>query len=147
MAFGLVIRGETEKQWKEKARHWINKVGLSGYEHSMCRELSGGMQQRVGIARALAVDTDILLMDEPFSALDPLIRKEMQDSLLKLKKDKEIEKTVVFVTHHLDEAIRLADRMAILKDGELIQLGTPQDIVNHPNSDYVRAFVEGVKLS
>lgn len=144
VAFGLRIRGESKEVMYEKAQKWIDIVGLSGYEEAYPRGLSGGMQQRVGIARALAVETDILIMDEPFSALDPLIRAEMQDVVLGLK-DK-MKKTVVFVTHDLEEAIKLGDRMAILKDGEVYQVGTPQEIVNNPNCEYVERFVEGVNL-
>tara|TARA_B100000925_G_scaffold57475_2_gene38098 strand:+ start:9456 stop:10271 length:816 start_codon:yes stop_codon:yes gene_type:complete len=144
VAFGLSIRGEKKDIQKGKAKSWIDVVGLNGYEDSYPRQLSGGMQQRVGIARALACETDVLIMDEPFSALDPLIRNEMQDVVLGLK-DK-MKKTVVFVTHDLDEAIKLADRMAILKDGELVQIGTPVDIINNPNCEYVSRFVENVKV-
>ena len=142
--FGLSIRGEDKDSQVEKANKWIDVVGLNGYEYSYPRQLSGGMQQRVGIARALACETDVLIMDEPFSALDPLIRAEMQDVVLGLK-DK-MKKTVVFVTHDLDEAIKLADRMAILKDGELVQIGTPEEIINNPNCEYVSRFVESVKV-
>tara|TARA_B100000886_G_C20373616_1_gene470718 strand:+ start:282 stop:1097 length:816 start_codon:yes stop_codon:yes gene_type:complete len=144
VSLGLAIRGEEKKLQKEKAKKWIDVVGLNGYEESFPRQLSGGMQQRVGIARALACETDVLIMDEPFSALDPLIRNEMQDVVLELK-DK-MEKTIVFVTHDLDEAIKLADRMAILKDGELVQIGIPQDIIEKPNCEYVSKFVENVKV-
>ncbi len=143
VSFGLSIRGEDKSIQNEKAKKWIDVVGLNGYEDSYPRQLSGGMQQRVGIARALACETDVLIMDEPFSALDPLIRAEMQEVVLGLK-DK-MKKTVVFVTHDLDEAIKLADRMAILKDGELVQIGTAENIINNPNCEYVSRFVESIK--
>ncbi len=145
VCLGLSIRGEDKESQLKKAQRWIDIVGLSGYELSYPRQLSGGMQQRVGIARALACETDVLIMDEPFSALDPLIRAEMQDVVLELKK--KMKKTVVFVTHDLDEAVKLADRMVILKDGELVQIGKPQDIITNPNCDYVEKFVETVKVS
>src|SRR5680860_1137370 len=118
------------------------QVGLSGYEHSRPSALSGGMQQRVGLARALCTDPDVLLMDEAFSALDPLIRREMQDELIRLQD--ELKKTIVFITHDLDEALRLGDRVAILNHGRLVQVGTAAGIVLHPATDYVRAFVEHV---
>lgn len=142
IAFGLKIKGLSKSEINQKVSYWIELVGLKGHEHNFPRSLSGGMQQRVGIARALAVETDIIIMDEPFSALDPIIRSEMQQVVLNLKE--KMKKTVVFVTHDLDEAIKLADRMVILKDGELVQLGTPKDILNFPNCDYVRRFVDGV---
>src|SRR5690606_29442379 len=110
-------------------------VGLKGWEKSYPGQLSGGMQQRVGIARALCTDPEILLMDEPFSALDPLIRREMQDELIDLQG--RLQKTIVFITHDLDEALRLGDRIAILKDGQLVQVGTPEEILTHPANDYV----------
>jgi glycine betaine/proline transport system ATP-binding protein len=144
VGFGLQIRGEQKDSIQKSTQKWIDIVGLEGYEESFPRGLSGGMQQRVGIARALAVETDLLIMDEPFSALDPLIRNEMQDVVLGLKG--KMKKTVVFVTHDLEEAVKLGDRMAILKDGELIQLGTPSEIVKKPNCDYVKKFVEGINL-
>ena len=109
------------------------------------KNLSGGMQQRVGIARGLATETDILIMDEPFSALDPVIRSEMQDVVLELKN--KMKKTVIFVTHDLEEPVKLGDRMAVLKDGEIVQIGTPSEIVNSPNSKYVKKFVESVNIS
>lgn len=143
VAFGLTLRGESKEDQSEKVKKWIDIVGLSGYEKAYPRNLSGGMQQRVGIARALAVETDILIMDEPFSALDPLIRAEMQDVVLQLKT--KMNKTVVFVTHDLEEAFKLGDRMAIMKDGEVIQIGTPHDIIENPNSDYIEKFVENFK--
>ena len=139
-AYGLMVRGERSSAAHEAARRWIAKVGLSGYEHKYPDELSGGMKQRVGLARALAADTDILLMDEAFSALDPLIRTEMQDQLLQLQAN--LRKTIVFITHDLDEALRLGSRIAILKDGQLVQVGEPTEILEHPANDYVRRFVE-----
>jgi glycine betaine/proline transport system ATP-binding protein len=141
-SFGLEIRGETKKNTLPLVMHWIEKVGLRGYENSYPHQLSGGMQQRVGIARALAVNPDILLMDEPFGALDPLIRAEMQETLLELCKD--LQKTIIFVTHDLDEAIKLSDKIAILKDGELVQEGTANEIIENPASEYVEKFVEKI---
>ena len=123
VAYGLHIRGEDKKESISKAKHWIEQVGLEGYEKQYPTQLSGGMQQRVGLARALATDSDVLLMDEAFSALDPLIRNDMQEQLIQLQK--RLKKTIVFITHDLDEALRLGDHIAILKDGELRQVGTP----------------------
>ncbi|AYO36299.1 glycine betaine/L-proline ABC transporter ATP-binding protein [Serratia sp. P2ACOL2] len=140
VGYGLKVRGENKEVYQERALHWINTVGLKGYEKSYPHQLSGGMRQRVGLARALATDTDIILLDEAFSALDPLIRAEMQDQLLALQK--ELHKTLVFITHDLDEAVRIGNRIAILKDGKLIQVGTPQDILNNPADEYVNRFVQ-----
>ncbi|CAI0953920.1 Glycine betaine/L-proline transport ATP-binding protein ProV [Serratia quinivorans] len=140
VAYGLKVRGEAKEVYQERALHWINTVGLKGYEKSYPHQLSGGMRQRVGLARALATDTDIILLDEAFSALDPLIRAEMQDQLLALQK--ELHKTLVFITHDLDEAVRIGNRIAILKDGKLIQVGTPQEILNNPADEYVNRFVQ-----
>lgn len=142
VGYGLAIQGLAREAREARARHWVAAVGLAGYEASYPEQLSGGMQQRVGLARALATDPDILLMDEAFSALDPLIRREMQDELLRLQK--ELHKTIVFITHDLDEALRLGDRIAILKDGRLIQEGRPEDILLRPADDYVSAFVQDV---
>lgn len=142
-ALGLKLRGLSKIERRKIASEWIAKVSLSGYENSYPRSLSGGMQQRVGLARALATDPTILLMDEPFSALDPLIRREMQDVLRQLQKD--LNKTIVFITHDLDEALRIGDRIALLKDGRLIQVGSSQEIVNHPADDYVAKFVSIVR--
>jgi glycine betaine/proline transport system ATP-binding protein len=142
VAFGLRVQGVARGERETRARAWIDRVGLSGYEEALPRELSGGMQQRVGLARALCTDPDVLLMDEAFSALDPLIRREMQDELVKLQR--ELGKTIVFITHDLDEALRLGDRVAILKDGAVVQVGTPVEIVGRPADAYVRAFVEDV---
>ncbi|MFJ7884970.1 glycine betaine/L-proline ABC transporter ATP-binding protein [Pseudomonas sp. NPDC096917] len=140
VAYGLKVRGESQAQCHERARHWISMVGLQGYEQAFIHQLSGGMRQRVGLARALATDTDIILMDEAFSALDPLIRAEMQDQLLELQRT--LQKTIVFITHDLEEALRIGHRIAILKDGQLIQVGSPQDILQFPADDYVGRFVQ-----
>lgn len=140
VAFGLVARGETLETAHPKAMEWITAVGLEGYEKARPDALSGGMKQRVGLARALAVDTGILLMDEAFSALDPLTRADMQDLLIGLQK--RLKKTVVFVTHDLDEAVRLGSRIVIMKDGAIVQTGTPEDILNHPADEYVARFVQ-----
>ncbi len=140
--FGLHIQKVDEKEANTRARRWIDRVGLSGYEEKYPQHLSGGMQQRVGLARALTNDGEILLMDEAFSALDPLIRKDMQDILLELQD--ELHKTVVFITHDLDEALKIGDRIAILKDGIMDQEGIPADILLSPKTQYVKDFVEDV---
>ncbi|MFJ2984469.1 MULTISPECIES: glycine betaine/L-proline ABC transporter ATP-binding protein [unclassified Pseudomonas] len=140
VAYGLKVRGESKQLCAERAQHWIETVGLKGYEKKYPHQLSGGMRQRVGLARALAADTDIILMDEAFSALDPLIRAEMQDQLLELQKT--LHKTIVFITHDLDEAVRIGNRIAILKDGRLIQVGTPHQILHNPADEYVDRFVQ-----
>ncbi|MEC5423649.1 glycine betaine/L-proline ABC transporter ATP-binding protein [Virgibacillus sp. C22-A2] len=145
VAYGLEIQGVSKEEREEKAMQTIDDVGLKGYEDSYPDQLSGGMQQRVGIARALTNDTDILLMDEAFSALDPIIRKEMQDELLKLQ-DK-LGKTVLFITHDLDEALKLGDRIAIMKDGRIVQIGTSEQILENPANDYVSSFVKDVDRS
>ena len=145
VAYGLDIKGgsRVEKRAnRETARHWIGQVGLTGYEEQYPSQLSGGMQQRVGLARALATDADILLMDEAFSALDPLIRREMQDQLIELQDT--LHKTIVFITHDLDEALRLGDTIAIMKDGAIEQIGTGEEILQMPQTEYVRRFVEDV---
>lgn len=142
VAFGLEIQGIGINERNEKALESLELVGLKGYEKSMPSELSGGMQQRVGLARALATSPDILLMDEAFSALDPLIRKEMQDELLTLQS--KMQKTIIFITHDLDEALKIGDRIAIMKDGEIVQIGNPEEILRHPANDYVKEFVQGV---
>eukprot|EP01133_Synstelium_polycarpum_P011112 gene11112-12947_t len=142
VAFGLELQGVAEQERLEKAQSVINLVGLHGYEQQHTASLSGGMQQRVGLARALANDPEILLMDEAFSALDPLIRTQMQDELIDLQQ--KMHKTIVFITHDLDEAIRVGDRIAIMKDGEVIQIGTPEDILTSPATAYVSSFVEKV---
>lgn len=145
VAFGLEIQGVDEKDRIKKAYEIIEIVGLKGYEEKMTGQLSGGMQQRVGLARALANDPEILLMDEAFSALDPLIRTNMQDELLDLQE--RVRKTILFITHDLDEALKLGDRIAIMKDGSIVQIGTPEDILTNPADDYVKAFVENVDRS
>lgn len=142
VAFGLEIQGTPIRERLQKAREAIGLVGLKGYETSLPSQLSGGMQQRVGLARALATDPDVLLMDEAFSALDPLIRKEMQDELLSLQE--RMQKTIIFITHDLDEALKLGNRIAIMKDGVIVQIGTPEDILTNPADDYVREFVQDV---
>ncbi len=142
IAYGLTVQGMNKVDRAAKAGEWLEIVGLSGYENQYPSQLSGGQQQRVGLARALCTDADILLMDEAFSALDPLIRSEMQDQLIELQE--KLHKTIVFITHDLDEALRLGDRIAILKDGELVQEGAPADILLHPATAYVEAFVKDV---
>lgn len=143
--FGLEIQGIEKGEREKKARQAIEDVGLKGYENSYPKELSGGMQQRVGLARALANNSDILLMDEAFSALDPLIRKEMQDELINLQN--KLKKTILFITHDLDEALKLGDRIAIMKNGNIVQIGTPEEILKNPANDYVSNFVEDVDRS
>ena len=145
VAYGLKVRGESVAQCQQRALHWISVVGLQGYEQVFIHQLSGGMRQRVGLARALATDTDIILMDEAFSALDPLIRAEMQDQLLELQRT--LQKTIVFITHDLDEALRIGNRIAVLKDGQLIQVGSPQEILQAPADDYVGRFVQRRRTS
>ena len=140
--YGLEIQGVGKDEREERAQHWIKRVGLEGFSNHYPNQLSGGMQQRVGLARALTNDAEILLMDEAYSALDPLIRVDMQTVLLDLQK--ELKKTVVFITHDLDEALRLGDRIAILRDGEVIQQGTSADIVLRPADEYITAFVKEV---
>lgn len=142
VAYGLEVQGVSASERQRRAREATALVGLEGWEEYYPSELSGGMQQRVGLARALAVDADILLMDEAFSALDPLIRREMQDELVELQA--RMNKTIVFVTHDLDEALKLGDRIAIMKDARVVQVGTAEEILTHPADDYVESFVEGV---
>ena len=142
VVYGLEIQGVDKSTREDSARRWIERVGLAGFEDNYPNQLSGGMQQRVGLARALANDAPLLLMDEAFSALDPLIRMDMQSILLELQQ--ELHKTIVFITHDLDEALRLGDRIAILRDGEIIQQGTGQDIVLRPADDYIQSFVKEV---
>ena len=140
VAYGLEVRGAAKAARQARAEQMIELVGLKGWEQHYPRQLSGGMQQRVGLARALAVDPDILLFDEPFSALDPLIRREMQDELLRLQAT--LRKTSVFITHDFAEALKLGDRIAIMRDGQFVQVGTPQELVLNPKNDYVRAFIK-----
>ncbi|QJB57211.1 glycine betaine/L-proline ABC transporter ATP-binding protein ProV [Pseudodesulfovibrio sp. zrk46] len=141
-AFGLELAGVSKEKRYERAREALAQVGLAGWEDQYPDQLSGGMQQRVGLARGLAVDPEILLMDEAFSALDPLIRTEMQDELLKLQE--EHQRTIVFISHDLDEALRIGDRIAIMEGGNVVQVGTPDEILQNPANDYVRAFFRGV---
>jgi len=141
-AFGLEMDGIDKESREKRALDALEQVGLENWASSYPNELSGGMQQRVGLARGLAVDPDILLMDEAFSALDPLIRTEMQDELLKLQAKS--KRTIIFISHDLDEAIRIGDRIAIMEGGRVIQVGTPEDILQNPADDYVRAFFRGV---
>ena len=142
IAFGLELQGVPKEEREKKAYESIAVVGLKGYENQRVDELSGGMQQRVGLARALANDPEVLLMDEAFSALDPLIREQMQDELLDLQE--KMKRTIVFITHDLDEAIKLGDRIVIMKDGEVVQVGTPEEILTDPANDYVTRFTESV---
>ncbi|MEF2552988.1 glycine betaine/L-proline ABC transporter ATP-binding protein [Aurantimonas sp. A2-1-M11] len=142
VAYGLEVMGKSKTEQRDGAMRWIERVGLKGYEDNYPAQLSGGMQQRVGLARALATDADILLMDEAFSALDPLIRTDMQSVLLDLQT--ELHKTIVFITHDLDEALRLGEQIAILRAGEIVQQGTAQDIVLRPADDYISSFVREV---
>ncbi len=141
-AFGMELAGVDKEKRRARAREALEQVGLSGWEDQYPSQLSGGMQQRVGLARGLAVDPEILLMDEAFSALDPLIRTEMQDELLKLQEEQ--ARTIVFISHDLDEALRIGDRIAIMEGGNVVQVGTPDEILQNPANDYVRAFFRGV---
>ena len=143
--FGLEVQKVDQKARIERAMIALEQVGLMGWEHSYPSQLSGGMQQRVGLARALALDPDIMLMDEAFSALDPLIRRDMQDELLKLQG--KMHKTIIFISHDLDEAMKLGDRIVIMKDGVVIQLGTAEEILTNPANEYVRKFVAEVDYS
>ena len=142
VSYGLDIQGIAKGEAHQRAERWIDRVGLAGYENHFPAKLSGGMQQRVGLARALATDADILLMDEAFSALDPLIRTDMQNILLDLQE--ELHKTIVFITHDLDEALKLGDQIAILRDGGMVQQGTAQQIVMKPADDYIMDFVRDI---
>jgi glycine betaine/proline transport system ATP-binding protein len=142
VAYGLEIRGVGKAERHAKAQEVIELVGLAGNERSYPDQLSGGMQQRVGLARALAGDPDMLLFDEPFSALDPLIRRDMQDEVIRLHK--EVGKTMLFITHDLQEALKLGDRILIMRDGEIVQIGTPDEVVAAPADEYVRDFVSDV---
>ena len=145
VAFGLEVKGEPKEARLERARQMIELVGLSGFENHFPEQLSGGMQQRVGLARAFALDPQVLLFDEPFSALDPLIRRDMQDEVVRLQE--ETGKTMVFITHDLSEALRLGDRIMMMRDGAVVQLGTPEELVGSPADDYVRNFVRDVPRS
>jgi len=145
IAFGLEVRGEGRGDRRTRAQEMIDLVGLSGYENNFPDQLSGGMQQRVGLARALAANPDILMFDEPFSALDPLIRRDMQNEVIRLHH--EVGKTMVFITHDLAEALKLGDRILIMRDGEIVQIGTPDEVVAQPADDYVRDFVSDVPRS
>ena len=145
VAYGLEVRGIGKKERRAKASEIVELVGLKGYEKSYPDQLSGGMQQRVGLARALANDPSLLLFDEPFSALDPLIRRDMQNEVIRLHH--ELGKTMVFITHDLAEALKLGDRILIMRDGAIVQIGTPDEVVGAPADDYVRDFVSDVPRS
>ncbi|MCA1406137.1 betaine/proline/choline family ABC transporter ATP-binding protein [Ensifer sp. IC3342] len=140
VVYGQRVRGVSKADARGIGMKWIETVGLAGYDAKFPHQLSGGMKQRVGLARALAADTDVILMDEAFSALDPLIRADMQDQLLQLQQN--LSKTIVFITHDLDEALRIGSEIAILKDGQVVQVGTPDDILGNPANDYVARFVQ-----
>jgi len=141
-SYGLEIQDVDKAEMEEKAMKALELVGLKGWEDNLPAQLSGGMQQRVGLARALALDPEVLLMDEAFSALDPLIRSDMQDELINLQE--KMKKTILFISHDLDEALRLGDRIVLMKDGVVVQIGTPEEILTNPANDYVRRFVEDV---
>jgi glycine betaine/proline transport system ATP-binding protein len=145
VGFGLEVRGEDRAGRRSRAQEMVDLVGLSGYERSYPDQLSGGMQQRVGLARALASDPDVLLFDEPFSALDPLIRRDMQNEVIRLHE--EVGKTMVFITHDLAEALKLGDRILIMRDGAVVQVGAPDEVVGAPADDYVKDFVSDVPKS
>jgi len=145
VAYGLEVQGVPRSERLERAKQTLSLVGLSGWESQLPGQLSGGMQQRVGLARALCNDPDILLMDEAFSALDPLIREDMQDELLNLQS--QMQKTIVFITHDLHEALKLGDRIALMLDGSIVQIGTPEEIISNPSNDYVARFVRGVDIT
>ena len=145
IAFGLEVRGENKGGRRNRAQEMVDLVGLSGYENNFPDQLSGGMQQRVGLARALAADPEVLMFDEPFSALDPLIRRDMQNEVIRLHR--EVGKTMVFITHDLAEALKLGDRILIMRDGEIVQVGTPDEVVGAPADDYVRDFTSDVPKS
>lgn len=140
--YGLKVRGIEPVERRQKGRETLATVGLEKWADYLPSSLSGGMQQRVGLARALATDAEILLMDEPFSALDPLIRREMQGELLSLQK--ELQKTIIFISHDIYEAFRLGDRMAVMKEGKIVQIGTPKMIMTQPENDYIRAFLQDI---
>ena len=144
-AFGLTLDGCSKAEAESKAMLALEQVGLETHSHSYPSELSGGMQQRVGIARALATGSEIMLMDEAFSALDPLIRTEMQDELIKLQEKN--QRTIIFISHDLDEAMRIGDRIAIMEQGNIVQIGTPEEILRNPETEYVESFFKGVSMS
>ena len=143
--YGLKVRGVKLVKRRQKGLETLARVGLEKWADYLPSSLSGGMQQRVGLARALATDAEILLMDEPFSALDPLIRREMQEELLRLQK--ELHKTIVFISHDIHEALKLGDRMAVMKEGNIVQIGTPEVIVTQPADDYIRAFIQDINYA
>jgi glycine betaine/proline transport system ATP-binding protein len=145
IAFGLEVRGEQRSKRRNRAQEMVDLVGLTGYENNFPDQLSGGMQQRVGLARALAADPDVLMFDEPFSALDPLIRRDMQNEVIRLHH--EVGKTMVFITHDLAEALKLGDRILIMRDGEIVQIGRPDEVVGAPADDYVKDFTSDVPRS
>ena len=145
ISYGLMVQNISEQIYKEKSQFWLKRVGLEGYDNYYPNQLSGGMQQRVGLARALATDAEILLMDEAFSALDPLIRAEMQDVLINLQL--ELKKTIVFITHDLDEALKIGEKISILRDGFVVQDDNPQNIILNPSDDYVSDFIKDINRS
>jgi glycine betaine/proline transport system ATP-binding protein len=145
VGYGLEVRGEDKNTRRARAKEMIDLVGLTGNENSFPDQLSGGMQQRVGLARALAVDPQVMMFDEPFSALDPLIRRDMQNEVIRLHE--EVGKTMIFITHDLQEALKLGDRILIMRDGAIVQIGTPAQVVGAPADDYVRDFVSEVPRS
>ena len=145
ISYGLMVQNISEQIYKEKSQFWLKRVGLEGYDNYYPNQLSGGMQQRVGLARALATDAEILLMDEAFSALDPLIRAEMQDVLIDLQL--ELKKTIVFITHDLDEALKIGERISILRDGSIVQDDNPQKIILNPSDKYVSDFIKDINRS
>ncbi len=145
ISYGLMVQNISEQIYKEKSQFWLKRVGLEGYDNYYPNQLSGGMQQRVGLARALATDAEILLMDEAFSALDPLIRAEMQDVLIDLQL--ELKKTIVFITHDLDEALKIGEKISILRDGFVVQDDNPQNIILNPSDDYVSDFIKDINRS
>ena len=145
ISYGLMVQNISEQIYKERSQFWLKRVGLEGYDNYYPNQLSGGMQQRVGLARALATDAEILLMDEAFSALDPLIRAEMQDVLIDLQL--ELKKTIVFITHDLDEALKIGERISILRDGFVVQDDNPQNIILNPSDDYVSDFIKDINRS
>ena len=145
ISYGLMVQNISEQIYKEKSQFWLKRVGLEGYDNYYPNQLSGGMQQRVGLARALATDAEILLMDEAFSALDPLIRAEMQDVLIDLQL--ELKKTIVFITHDLDEALKIGERISILRDGSIVQDDNPQKIILNPSDNYVSDFIKDINRS